>query len=193
MMLTALTLLTAGCADKGRESDTLYGSTFLAIDQEGKIRYDIVEDFEKSYYDVSELQRLTQDEVDQFNREGTRGSVELGDVVKEGDRVRMTLRMSDADTWSDFMESSLIYDTVAAVRLNGTTFSSDMRDENGDRITTEALADLQEAHVIISSEAQIIETPYSIRYHSRGLNMDGKYAVVPEEDAVLPIVLILSK
>lgn len=187
-----LVLSLAGCSSE--EGPVVHDSQAITINAEGGVLCELVEGFEKDYYDVDELKSIVSEEISEFNKERLRSdAAQLVEIKKAGDNVRMSIQFATTSDFMEFGDGLLVYDTVTSARDAGYTFSGDLKDKNDEKITTKALSGLQDAHVVICDQIYTIETPYDIKYHSSGVSLAGKRTAVPEQGAKLPIVLILAK
>ncbi len=190
VLLLAVSL--AGCGSE--DAPSVHDGQAVTIDAEGTVLCELVESFDKDYYDADELKSIVSEEISEFNGERLRSdAAQLVDVKKTGDKVRMSIRFATTSDFMEFNDCLLLYDSVAAARDSGYTFSGDLTDKNGTKITSDALSRLQNAHVVICDDPYTIETPYDIKYCSGGIDLTGKHTAVPGAGVKLPMVLILNK
>ena len=186
-----LAVILTGC---GGEEPVTHESQAITIDSEGTVLCEFVEDFSEDYYDVEELKNMVSAEIAGFNSDRLRDdAAELVETEKKDGSVRMSIKFATTSDFMEFNDCLLVYDSVSSARDSGYTFSGDLKDREGNRITSDELAKLQNAHVVICDAAYTVETPYDIKFRSGGINLTGKHTAVPDAGVKLPMVLILSK
>ncbi len=107
-VLVCATLLLSGCNAKLTDKLT---ETTVTIKKNGQIVYQLVDVFDKDYYDFNELVAMAQLEVETF---------EAGGVTFDGwhqsldgsNRVMLQFKFADWQTFADFNQEQLYYGTV---------------------------------------------------------------------------------
>ncbi|MBQ6416837.1 MAG: hypothetical protein IJJ65_11380 [Butyrivibrio sp.] len=169
--------------------------TTVALDKNGKITNTIYEDFSEEYYDVTELTQMTENEISSFNAERLTEKITLDavDKISDGNAVKMVLKFATPTDYAEFNNTVLYYGTVQDALDRGYSISSDLIDENGLKINSDALEDNKDNHIIITKDRSVFITPYNIVYSSNGVSLKGKKEAVLSSSASEEIQLILSK
>lgn len=105
----------AGC---GSDPLGAVDATTLILEKGGGLTYCLVEDFEKEYYDLQELEEMAKKEAADFNSRvdaGGKGVVTVKKVeLLQGspDRISIVYRFEDSRSFTEFTGSSFFYGTV---------------------------------------------------------------------------------
>lgn len=105
----------SGC---GTDPLTAFGATTVVVEKGGGLTYCLVEDFEKEYYDLQELEAMARKEAADFNSRADSGGKDAVTVKKvellPGDpaRVSVVYQFEDSGSFSEFTGSSFFYGTV---------------------------------------------------------------------------------
>lgn len=170
-------------------------TTTVSLDKKGKIINTIYEDFGEEYYDISELTRMAEDEIALFNSERLSEKITLGSVdkISDGTMVKMVLNFETTDDYEDFNNTTLYYGTVQDAMDRGYEISSELIDENGLKVSLEAVENNKNNHIIITKDKSVFITPYNIVYTTNGVSLKGKKEAVLSSSTNDEIQLILSK
>lgn len=152
----------------------------VSITKEGNAAVWQVGDFDKTYYDLSELTSMAVTEAEQFcasrGQEGA-AAVEKVELLPENDsKVVVAYRFSDCDSCGDFLGSRIFYGTVGEALRRG--FDSDviMRSISDNTLFTEAqLKEASDKYVVITDIKANIYCPREVTHVSNGalVNEDG--------------------
>ena len=186
MLATAL----AGC---GGQEDVPITQTTLTIDSSGAVRYEIVEPFDRDYYDEEELARLAREEVSDYDLRNGAERVRLEGVEVSDGMLHMVLTFDTASDFSHFTMVSLTYTTLSEARSLTTGADVRLVDDEGVSSTISGLDLDGDRHVIISQEPAQIRAPYRVRYRSDNTELTGRNIVTPLDEESLPVVVVLDK
>ena len=189
--MTAVMLMTfSGCGKNGDLSKL--GKSFIEIKKDGSVVSTIIEDFAESYYDVAELQEMTENEVNAFIVANGAEAAEFDSVESEDGKVKMVIKFGSAEDYANFNSEMLAYQTVSDAILNGRLDVNNLLDTKGDPADPEKASSLVNEHVVIVSGKNLISLPYKIKYVSPGVKILDKYSVDLSEtvdDSTVCIVL----
>ncbi len=153
---------------KGLESN-------ISIDKDGVITSVIYDDFGENYYDLSELEDMAASEISYYNSEYISPRIELQkSELSEDGRVMLSMSFDSYADYSHFNQSEFFYGTVAEAVESGYSVSAELVDSFGDKISLDKLSDIQDRHIIITTDKTNIATPYSIAYATRGVMRKDK-------------------
>ena len=191
---------------------TLKEST-LVISGDGGLTAYLVGEFDKSYYDLTELAAMAEDEAAEFGGTGENAPVKVESVEPAEDgssRVVVTYSFDSADSYEEFIEDTLFYGTVEEALAQGYGSDASLQNVNdGFIMTGQDLSQIKGKHLVVFcpkqeelSEEQetekhlIIYCPEQVEYLSRGavLNHDGSVDIswiVGTE--YTPVYILLSK
>lgn len=154
----------------------------LSISREGKVAAYLIGNFEKEYYNISELTSMAMEEAAEYNTEhaageGTPVVVEKVEALEGGtSRVRISYQYDSAGTFSGFNEEDLFYGTVSEAVAQG-YFNSIAAGSVESVKDGTPVADTwirQEAsgkHIVITDEKALVYCPYKVTHISRGAVM----------------------
>lgn len=152
----------------------------VAVTKEGDVRVWLLGDFDKSYYSVSELTDMAEDEAVQFNaakNSQSAVSVESVETVPgAASRVMVSYRFDSCASCEEFLGSQLFYGTVGEALERG--FSADviLRSVGGGELFTEAqLRQAKDKYLLITDMKANIYCPRAVTHISNDAleNQDG--------------------
>lgn len=208
--LVLLAVLISGCGQAGPE--TLEEST-LVIFTDGRLTAYLVGEFDKSYYDLTELATMAQEEAAEFGGSQDSAPVKMESVETAEDgsnRVVVTYSFDSAESYEEFIEDTLFYGTVEEALAQGYGSGASLQNVNdGFIMTGQDLSQVQGKHLVIFCPKQveaaadqetekhlIIYCPEQVEYLSRGavLNRDGSVDISwIEGTESAPVYILLSK
>lgn len=191
LCLTAVFLTGCGQAGVPEEIET----SAIAVSGKGKITAYLVADFDKAYYDLSELTSMATEEAAEFNaakQAGDVASVVVEKVELLGEaKVKLTYQFDSWKVYSEFNEGMLFYGTVKEAAEKGYTSGAVLKSvKDGSVMSEEELLQNGDKMLIVTDAAADIYCPEKVTHVSDGasLNEDGSVAVQTEN-----IVYILLK
>jgi hypothetical protein len=110
VMVLLFLLGIAGCSgrEKSIDIDDIEGSTLLAR-ANGEIQVASVEDFDKEYYDLSDLQNFVDQEVASYNGEAGADKITVNDVEIKDKKAYLLLTYSGMDQYCAFNNETAAY------------------------------------------------------------------------------------
>ena len=186
--IIALSVAICGCgSDDSRE-------TRITIDKDGVITSTIYDDFLEDYYDVSELENMATNEMSYYNSEYDSPRITLSDskAIDDGE-VMLSMRFESSVDYSHFNQVTLFFGTVTEAKENGFAISDNLVDSNGIRLSVDEFANLQDRHIIITSEKTKIVSPYNIEYYTRNVKIKDKKEADLSDVSDETVQLLLSK
>ena len=198
LVLCVTLMLLSGCGQQ--KAPTTTDVTTISISQDGDITYYLTEEFDKEYYDINELKDMALQEVTDYNaRSGSEQAVTVEKVglTEDGKKAVVTYSLLNVETFRDFTDVFLEYDTVENARLSGYLkdgMSFYGKDGKFD-INQDIFLKYAKNHVIIADAESVIYPPYKVMYYSEGVTIreDGSIDPVAPADKNQKIILILKK
>ncbi len=191
VILSLFAIMFSGCGRTAVPDDIQ--KTTLTVNGSGAVTVFLVGEFDKSYYDLSELTAMVQEEAAEFDGKGT-VTVEGVDAAQDGSgRVVVSYRFDGSDSYQEFMGDRLFYgtvsDAVAQGYCKGVTLQSV---EDGSRLTEQDFSDGEKRHLIITDASAVVCCPEKVTHISEGalLNRDGS---VDTSQAKSPVYILLRK
>lgn len=194
--LCLLVLLLSGCGQTAVPEEISEPS--LVIGSDGGVTAYLVGQFDKSYYDLSELAAMAREEAAEFGRPSSDGTmpvtVDSVENVQDGSgRVVVTYHFDGTASYKEFLGNELFYGTVGEALAQG--YLPDMIFQsvgNGTPMTSEALTAEKDRHLIITNAAAVVYCPNKVTHVSSGavINSDGSVDASQASDTVY---IILNK
>ena len=212
-VLAGLVLLVTQLSGCGQQvvAKTLKEST-LVISADGRLTAYLVGEFDKSYYDLTELAAMAEDEAAEFGGTGDTAPVKVESVEPAEDgssRVVVTYAFDSADSYEEFIEDTLFYGTVEEALAQGYGGVSLQNVNDGFIMAGQDLSQVEGKHLVVFCPKQvelskeqetekhlIIYCPEQVEYLSRGvvLNQDGSVDISwIEGTEYTPVYILLKK
>jgi heme-degrading monooxygenase HmoA len=177
LLAGGLVLLLSGCGSQADQST-------VSIDDKGRVTAEIVESFDKSYYDFEELEETVNQAVDEYNgqQEEERIQVKTCKEDRKKGEVRVTLRYDSCEDYQNFNQRELYRGTVAQA-AEKYDFGGVFLDRQGEETDGKTIqAEYSEAEVIVLQEPVRVATPENILYVSDNVQILGdKAAKIPDD------------
>ncbi len=185
----AMGLCLTGCGKSEAEVSS------VTIDKSGKITGVILEDFDKDYYSVDELEAMIEDEIKSYNAEydSPRISLEETAKIEEGSFAKVAIDYESSDDYAYFNQITFFYGTIEEARAAGYGVSNSLVDQNGEKVDPAFIDEHPDHHVIITNDKTRVRTPYNIQYTTSGVTLNGKKEAVLDSAIADNIQLLLSK
>lgn len=172
-----LAVMFSGCGQATVTEDIQ--KTTLVIDNKGGVTAYLVGEFDKSYYDLSELTAMARDEAAEFSA-GKSGSaavtVEKVETAQDRSRVVVEYVFDGTESYQDFLGERLFYGTVSEAIAQGYCRGVELKNVNdGSLLSEDDLAGEAKKHLIVTNAAAVIYCPDKVS-HIGGeafLNQDG--------------------
>lgn len=187
LAVTGLSLLLGGCA-LGGDVDT----TTIVVEKKGTVVENIVEDFDKEYYNADELEQMINDLIDTYN--GTAGEekavLDSFEQTDDGKQIRVKIQYGSADDYKQMNERELFCGTVSEAYNAGYEFVSMTDQETGTVVSEADVLELGDKKIVISEEAVDIKVSGKITHTSEGVVIkDNKTASLPDDGEKLSYVI----
>jgi hypothetical protein len=196
--LALLICVLTACSDV-KVPDTIDTDT-IVVGKDGKLTSYLIRDFDKDYYDLSELKDMASQEAVEYNSSvGTDAvSTPVIELSDDGNRVQAVYEYTSYEAYNDFNEGNILYGTISDISGNSQelsafeqkpAFTGLVSVKDG---STADVADISEKHAVITDEKAVIYCPYSVTYLSGNavLLSDGS---VDTSGADGTVVIVLKK
>ncbi len=165
MLVLALT----ACGESEWTGDDAQVTT-LGINKDGKVREIIVEEFAESYYNIDDLRKQFEEEIDAYNSAaGGDKRITLKELKQVGSVVRSCSDYLSVSDYTSFTKEPLYYGTLRQARLRGFEISQKIRAAGGGEYLISEKDD--ELHVIFTDGHDHIVTPYKIIACTEGVKI----------------------
>lgn len=173
-----LAIMLSGCGQAAVTEDIQ--KTTLVIDGKGGVTAYLVGEFDKAYYNLSELTTMARDEAAEFSA-GKSGAaavtVEKVEAAQDGSsRVVVEYVFDGTESYRDFLGEQLFYGTVSEAIAQGYCRGVELKDVNdGSLLSEDDLMGDVKKHLVVTNTAAVIYCPDKVS-HIGGeafLNQDG--------------------
>lgn len=192
-LLCLAAVLLAGCGQTGVPE--VLEATSISVDKNGRMTYYLVGEFDRDYYDLSELTAMATEEAAEFS--GTAGDdapVKVNRVEtlqNDPGKVLIVYEFDGSDSFNRFNGSSFFYGTVDEAAgqgyLSGVTLHSV---KDGQTVTETVIRQDGTKKMIITDERALIYCPAKAAYLSEGaiLKEDGSVDALGAEGRVYILI-----
>lgn len=175
-------LLLTGCGG-AKVPETVTVPT-ISVSDKGVITSYLVGDFDKNYYNISELSKMVMDEAEKYNgtkqQEGDNVPVAVDKVEMAGDgsaRAVVTLTFDSQENYKEYCKTDFFYGTVEQALEAGYQTDTELINvkKAEDTIGGEEISQMGGKHIMILEEKATVVCPRKVLYLSQGLvmNQDG--------------------
>lgn len=183
----------SGCGQKSSVPDTLL-RTAIAVSQKGAVTVYLVEDFERDYYSLQELQEMAEGEVTEFYEENPseeEKAVVLESVEETGEnRVKLIYQYADWTAYEKFNENVFFYGTLEEAKSQGISEEITLQAVSDGRVKTlEELEKEKKARLLVTDVNADIYCKGRVLYASEGAarKEDGSFSAEGTEALYLLI------
>lgn len=170
-------IILTGCGIKS------YDTNILQFSKDGSITEYMVEEFDESLYDATELKGELTAQIDEYNSSNEKDKVVLGDYELKDGVLKCSVTYPSDNAYFDLNNTPLFYGTIAqAVKAGYSLLTPVNSVETGEPLESGALQKL-DAHIVILNIPTDVNTYKNITYISKGVTVgdDHKMATVSGE------------
>jgi len=178
-ILIVIASFAMGCGNDGTLSEDSYDETTISIDKKGRVKEQVVESFNKDYYDINELQSEINSAINDCNSQnGAESSITLKNVKQENGNVYVTLQFTDTHAYESLQNETLFYGTINEAYDKGHSMDVTLKGvQNGDKISKVQIMGMSDKHIVILSEPVKLKTGIPIEYVSANVDVLSKNEV----------------
>lgn len=182
-LLFCLSLL--GCGDdSGLQS-------MVKLDKNGQVTGIIVEEFDKSYYDIAELEEMIRLEIAEYNMEAGSECITLESIEVIDGMVRAEFLYNTYADYAAFNETDFFVGTVDEAAALGINLNHVMVEAGkNNTISPQQLKELSEYNLVMWQENILVKVPAKILYHTDDLTLQGSKMIISGSDSEGPFYLI---
>jgi len=146
----------------------------LEVTSEGNLIAYLVEDFDKDYYVLEELDAMVREEVAEYVAEqalvtetGAEGmAVESVTMAEDGSKkVVVALKFANSEIYEDYFDAEIFYGTVGEAAQQGYDLSAALTNvEDGELFAREDVEKQSKRKILITEEAVIVRLPKKVLY-----------------------------
>ena len=160
-----------GCGDQV----ATYDATTLIVNDDGTFQEVVVEAFDKSYYDASELESFVKKELQEYNLRKVSTQISLEEVKVEEGTAKVTISYKTDEDYREFNEDTLFVGTVKEAMEEGYSFDQTFTEYGKtETVSTAKVTENGNYGIIITQQATDLVVPNKILYISENVTADGK-------------------
>lgn len=182
-------LLLTGCGQSAAVSAITVPT--ISVSDKGAVTSYLVSDFDKDYYDITELSSMVSEEAAQFNSahktaEGKDSViVESVETTQDGSaKAVVTMKFADLSAYEEYNETKLYYGTIAQAHEAGYDLDVELQSvKDSAAIGRKEIYEMSTRHILIVNEKVVVICSRKPLYISSGavLNSDGSVDVTQTE------------
>lgn len=166
-ILLFMMLVTAGCTkeDLTITADEITANTFLAKSN-GELQVATVEDFDKDYYDLKELEDYIATQVDAYNAKAGSKAITVNNVLKRDTKAIMILTYSGMEPYANFNQVTAAYFTGGTADVSLDLPSTLINAKNDSLASTEEILQNEKYKILVLNEPYNIVVGGKVKYYS---------------------------
>lgn len=171
ILVTFMTFAFVGC---GQEEVIPVTEPTLEVTGDGELIAYMVEDFDKDYYVLSELDTMVREEISEFvkaggyvDQDGNEGvTVESVAMAQDGSsQVVVALKFANSEIYGDYFDVEAFYGTVADAMTAGYDLSAALTGvKDGELFTQEQAEKNRKKHILIIEDSVIVRCSKKVLY-----------------------------
>ncbi len=164
----------------------------ITIERRGKVSENIVESFDKDYYDVEELKEEFEKSVSDYNESIGSEEIKLKKIELKDSKIYVNIDFTGPSDYESFVGENLFVGTIDDAYDNGYRMDVTLKGvDDGKKIGKVQIMGMKDRNIIILSEHVRINTFKDIAYVSANVDVIGPKSarVVNESDGLAYIIL----
>lgn len=186
-IFTAVLALTA-CA----KTEDDFDETTITVSKRGKVSENIVESFNKDYYDLAELEDEFTRSVMEYNAAIGGDEIRVKSIEQKDAKVYVDIEFNGPSDYESFMGETLFVGTISDAYDNGYTMDVTLKDvDSQDKIGKVQIMGMNDRTIVILSEHVRVKTFRDIAYVSANVDVIGsdEARVLSESDGLAYLIL----
>lgn len=199
--LSGCTLFFTGCSEKQEQVYVPVTDNSVEAASDGRVIGYIVEDFDKEYYDITELADMVRAEVAVYNEKKAELVTEAGRAPIIVEKVSMAedgsakavvaLNFQNAAVYEDYMGTELFYGTLAEAEAAGYQLAGQLtKVKNGAALTEEQIKKNSDWRVLIVEDTVWIRPDAKVQYLSSNVSLTNEGLVDGNTSEELKIIIM---
>ncbi len=195
-----------GCGEGTPDIVDIEKST-VYLTKDGTVTAYLVEDFDKDYYDVAELEQMIQREIEDYTSQAHAGSeevpVKLIDICSPADKdaasytgdgadtVTVHMEYEDASVYGLYNDCSMFFGTVKEAKHAGYPILSDLQSVSGDEMLGKDQAQaMGDKHILVLPKGVSVVVPYKVLYVTEGVAVEKDTVIFDGEGGEFALVIM---
>lgn len=184
------------------ETSTIY------LTKDGTVTAYLVEEFDKDYYDVTELEQMIQSEIEDYVSQAHAGReeqepVRLVEILSPDEKngvanvgetettVTVHMEYADAEIYGVYNDCTMFFGTVKEAQLSGYPILTDLQSVSGtETLKKEEAQAMEDKHILVLQENVRVVVPYKVLYVTRGVTVEEDTVFFDGSDGNFGIVIM---
>lgn len=172
MMFIGLT----GCSFGDSDTNSIY------LNDKGKVKGTIIEDFSESYYDEAELKALIDQSISDYNQNGEQ--VKVNKFKVSNSVAKLVTEYNTTEDYADFNDVEFFYGTVREAVDAGYLFDIEfVSADDKNTVAGSTIKSLENYHVVVFEEKITLKLDKKILFASQNASIDSKKEVTLSEES----------
>lgn len=152
----------------------------IEVLKDGSIVETITEEFAKEYYDAENLKNMLMEEVEDFNRNLSEGSVTVDEFESADGKLMVKMKYPSSEAYSayntdTYNHKTLFVGTVVQAKEAGYTFDVPLTDAKGEKtIGEDEILGMENSKIVIAESPSQVKIPGKIQYVGENVEALGK-------------------
>lgn len=191
LILTAV-ICAASFALSGCDKNDIFYESEIVVEKNGQLTENIVESFDKDYYNLDELKSEFDKEISEYNESIGSEEIKLKSFELEDGNVFVTLTFTGPSDYENFIKEDMFVGTIDDAYDNGYSMDVSLKGvEKGDIISKVQIMGMKDKEIIILSEPVKVHTYKDVAYVSANVEVTGKKEVrVLQESGGLAYIVL---
>lgn len=187
MLLMLVTI--AGCTkeDLTITPDEISVNTFLAKST-GELQVATVENFDKDYYDLKELEDFVTAQIETYNAKAGEKKITVNDVQKREDKAIMVLTYSGMEAYATFNEVTAAYFIGGTPNVSLDLPSTLINTKNDSLASTEEVLQNNKYKILVLKEPYTIVVDGKVKYYSENAVFVDENTIQAAEEGLTVVV-----
>ena len=162
----------------------------VEITEEGELIAYLVEDFDKEYYDLGELETMVREEVADFVKEGM--TVDSVAMAADGSKkVVVALRFANSEIYADYFDAEAFFGTVSQAQKAGYGLSAALTSvKDGEIFTEEDAQKNSKRKILIIEGSVVVRCPKEVLYIGTNASLTEEGFVDCTESEGLKLIIM---
>lgn len=166
-----------GCGSDSSKDDELV--TSVSIQKDGTLKGVIVEDFDKSYYNVTALTSMIQEAIADYDKQNITAQITLEscELVENDAKVKVIINYDSPQSYMDFNSETIFVGTIQEAYEAGYDMDLELysvSDEPSAPLTKQEILNMGTEHIVIMEENMRVKCYGNILYIGNGVSLVSK-------------------
>lgn len=165
-LLCIIGILLIGCS---KENSINGDINKVHFNNDGTVEAEIVETFDKDYYNISELESFIKDTINEYNGVHGKDSIVMKSLEEKDGKAILALTYKTLDDYNAFSETNVSISTLKNAQNEGISLPDVyISAKDGAYASTEIVLQNEDYKVIVVNEGMVVKVDGKIKYFTNG-------------------------